>query len=228
MKKNSFLFLCLTILASLFLSCQKEPASNEIINLQEKLDQFNAGKLPMNKGELLRGQAALIRKSDYEIGVAVQDENGKTYVYTLETDQKITAPNFKYFEEVQVLFLRHSVLINSVKSPERILLSNRKETILELADLNFTNNLTGFGLSRTTTVKIPDIKDLERQEIIYLVGTYTCTCRCRTYSNPDNDCQAGGKNSTSCSIEKSGSSCSTDCANEKYACCKCTKDDNPE
>ena len=43
----------------------------------------------------------------------------------------------------------------------------------------------------------------------------------------DTDCQAGGKDSPSCSIScPPGGSCSTSCGDDSYACCRCIFNDN--
>jgi hypothetical protein len=216
-----FLLVALALTIGLFYACEKDNLNNELTGLEEKLLKFNEGKFPYQQGELLRGKTFIVQLPNDELGLIVNEKNAKSsVVYRLQTEGKVKLPEMITLEDAQVLFLQTSMLVNSVKSPFRLLVSIEEKRPTVLSEIKFDEEYLGYGLSRAkpntrlTSVN-PDVI------ISYLIKMCTCTCETRDDSNPST-CSSGGVGSTSCSVGgTSERACSTNCTSPKYACCNC-------
>lgn len=213
----------LLVLTTLFLLfyCQKENSSTEMVDLQKQLDTFNGGKLEHQQGELLKGRVVISPLPERRIAILVQDatiNESIIYVLQMSSDQAI---ELKKLQEAQVLFLRNSLFIHSISTPEDIMVSIDDMNPIAAKGLTPTKKFIGYGLSRIATNKIADIKRLNNAEIYNLLVKKTdCTCECYRPGGTTN-CGSGGTGSTSCSKKSGSEYCSVSCSTGYYACCNC-------
>jgi hypothetical protein len=216
-----FLLVALVLTIGLFYACEKDTYNNELAGLEEKLLKFNEGKFPYQQGELLRGKTYIMQLPNNELGLIVNEKNaGSSVVYRLQTEGKVKLPEMVTLEEAQVLFLQTSMLVNSVKSSFRLLVSIAQEKPAALAEIQCDEEYLGYGLSRAKP-KVKLTSTNPDDVISYLITMCTCTCESHLDPTPPT-CSSGGTGSISCSVGgTSERACSTNCTGGKYACCNC-------
>ena len=221
--KSKFFILISLIFCSLS-SCTKKSSNSSFYldNAEQLLQDFNRGKHSHDKGELLEGQVYLRAASENRIAVYVESPSIEgTLLYLLQMEG-LKDQNFKsILPKAQILFLKESLIINSLEDEKKFLLKlapaqnlipNEDVTLFNgfglSRHLGYTFNFTGTAFARDGTGGDPG----DPPGILV-------SCKCRL-NGTTHTCSSGGVGSTSCSKSFAGESCSVDCATGYYACCK--------
>ncbi len=220
MKKNYFLttFALLALMTfGIFTGCEKYSENIQPYELNELklLEDFNAGKFEHDKGEYLKGSVSIYPIEDGVIDFYVNITDEKFIHYILQSEKPLTLQ--KKIENAEVLFLRRSVIINSLDTKDVILVTVDEDDAIGNSILNipFDTKLKGYGLIRQN-------KTLSGQ--ITSRASVSCGCcitglsssACSTTAS--GDCDSGGSGASSCSLTSGGDSCSVQCSSGN-ACC---------
>ncbi|MCF8244046.1 MAG: hypothetical protein K9J37_03010 [Saprospiraceae bacterium] len=221
MKNKNFLLTTLLFIIfstiSVFIGCEKnsEIAQPYELNGQQMLEKFNVGKLDHKKGEYLIGRVSIQRIEEGLLDFFLTTKDGRFVHYILQSEKSLTLP--KEIGKAEVLFLRRSVVLNSLESKETILLTVDDESNLEetIKMIPFDLKLHGYGLARqqkSTSGAITSRALVNCGCCITGIASSACT------TNANSDCDAGGSGATSCSLSSGGDSCSVECGTGT-ACC---------
>ncbi len=217
----------LIALLTLFFSCSKpETQSAEerhhIEGARQVVQNFNGGKLPHERAELIEGRVYVRALEDNIIQVLVENNaKNKHIYYALQMEE--TLDQYKgweiYMKKAQILFFRESLVVNSLEEKKRLLFKLTGSTLPDFGnDLVYDDLFEGYGLSRAQ-------RTVNDQEVSLrtLVGEpIPVSCRCRVSASDFSDCDAGGAGATGCSISNGNDSCSVSCSADLdlNACCK--------
>ncbi|MEM9821428.1 MAG: hypothetical protein AAF985_10165 [Bacteroidota bacterium] len=149
----------------------------------------------------------------------------------METSKKLDQSFELVIEEGQILFLKDHLVINSLNAPKSYLFKvNRKARPKSLEQLVFDEEFSGFGLGRFVGYPLYNAANNAASQrnngAFGLPGDPPAfelapTCKCRKATEIDDDCNAGGHGSTSCSItDIDGNNCQTDCEAGYFSCCR--------
>ncbi len=237
------LFASVILLALIYVGCENysESVTQEqdysIPNAAEIVTDYNDGKLDFKKGEYLRGSVEVKTITDSKKGSMVdfyfKGENSTYIHYVLQMSGNGDAFKETKFEKAEILFVRRSIVINSLTSSYRVLLTVDENVFEPLVAIGgFTHEAIGVGLIRQVSKNDISL----RNGGFGGGGTIGIHCLCCQYqggelqscegstATPGEDgCDSGGSSSSSCSLSNSsGESCSVECnpsSAASSACC---------
>lgn len=227
LKKTQPLFFALIASFSLFFAGCENSAKQEmdfsIPGASEIVKNYNEGKLEFEQGEYLRGSVKI--KIHFENGGGMVDFHligDKSLHYILQIYEKGNIFEEAELEKAEIIFVRRSIVINSLTSPYRVFATvDKDEEIFEpLKSIDdITHGISAIGIIREETTGDIDLRK-DRH------------CKCCTYVHGEiwgcgggqggvptsGTCDSGGLGATNCSISGEGGSCSVAC-NDSHACC---------
>jgi hypothetical protein len=229
LKKTQPLFFALIASFSLFFAGCENAAKQQIdFSIPEAHDivkKYNEGKLDFEQGEYLRGPVKV--KIHKENGGAMVDFHligDKSLHYILQIYEKDNIFEETELEKAEVIFVRRSIVINSLTSSYRVFATvDKNEKIYEpLKSIDdITHDIYVIGIIMEETSGEIDLR-IDRH------------CKCCTYRNGEiwgcggtqgggpgsGSCDSGGYGALSCSISVEGGSCSVSCNEDTHACCR--------
>ena len=176
--------------------------------LELALAEFNADKLPHERGLLQRGSVD-ISQEDNKIKILFKEGSSESFqlFYLQVKDDRPTIPA-SFIEDAGVLFLRRGLVVHSIDKGENYLFTLEDFEVRgnsHLAKFDFKSEYAGYGLGFLDNVD-PSLKTV-----------CNCTCESVLVIDPDITCDSGGRGATSCSQ----GDCSVSCGDGYYACCNC-------
>jgi hypothetical protein len=231
-KLNLFLFFSFLLL-SIVISCKKEEprVDYQIKNAKQIVDNYNAGKLPHDKGELLEGNIYMRGTNDNKIVVFVESNdlaNNLAYLIHIENSE------YNFYEETvenaQIIFMKECLIINSINDSACFLFKLKNyQNSNDINQITFSKNIVGYGIGKhigfSEELSINNINTEGAASTRGGPGTpisfaVECTCEDGTDSP---QCESGGPGASSCStsVTSGGTteSCSVSCTGLYYACC---------
>jgi hypothetical protein len=175
--------------------------------LELALSEFNAGKLPNERGFLQRGSVD-ISQEENKIKILFEERNSESFqLFYLQVKEDRPTIDASFIEDAGVLFLRRGLVVHSNDNGENYLFTLEDFEARgnsHLAKLDFMTEYAGYGLGFLDNID-PSLK-----------VSCNCTCESALVLDPE-PCDSGGPGSVSCSQ----GDCSVSCNGGYYSCCNC-------
>ncbi|HZV70216.1 MAG TPA: hypothetical protein VFG10_11760 [Saprospiraceae bacterium] len=206
MNKIRYCFFLLLISVT-WLNCTNEAKDLHLVQADEIMSQYNAGRSAWDQGISLEGNVT-ITATKYLTTIDIEpDSSNVAYSFFLQTENNeanllAVAPG-----RAELLYLDPHIIVNSLVTPGILyfkLESDKKPSYLEV--LQNMKEYTGYGLGMR---KVEKGHAMENSPF----------CSCITGDGKESNCSSGGEGALSCGTGNNAGTCKITCSGQTIACC---------